>query len=126
MRIKSVTRYLLLILTITNFLNNASQAETYVNQSGSEMKIEFGDDGKVTGYYITALGCEVGSEKPLVGWANGSAIQFSVNFGDCGSITSWVGHIQEDGTIETIWTLARGDAGWDQKLTGVSTFSLVN
>lgn len=95
----------------------------YVNQSGSKMTISTDKDGKVTGTYTTALGCGVGVARPLRGWVNGKAITFSVHFGDCNSVTSWVGHVTDDGSLDTLWTLARGgESAWNTKLTGASKF----
>ncbi len=113
--------FILLLLCLT-----PTHAETldYINQSGSMMSVTI-DGDTVKGEYITSLGCDIGIPKPLVGWINGTAITFTVNFGECQSITSWVGHIRSDGSISTIWTLAKANSGWNQKMTGVSEFTLV-
>lgn len=112
----------LLIAGVSAIAVAEDSTQDYLNQAGSAMTLQISDKGEITGSYRTAIGCGVGLERPLVGWKNGKAITFTVNFGKCGSLTSWVGHIQKNGDIVTIWTLARGGESWDAKLTGTSTF----
>lgn len=114
-----------LIAGVTNLVVAEDSTQNYRNQAGSAMTLHISDKGEITGSYTTALGCGVGIDRALIGWKNGKAITFTVNFGECGSLTSWVGHIQEGGDIVTIWTLARGNEGWDAKMTGTSTFKPV-
>lgn len=113
------------LVVLASWTSGADDTVSYINQSGSTMSVTISDKGAVSGTYTTALGCGVGVDRPLIGWKNGKAITFAVSFEECGSITSWVGHIQENGDISTIWTLARGNEGWDAKLTGTSIFKLV-
>ena len=88
------------------------------------MQYSLGPGGSISGSYVSAVGCGVGIERSLVGWINGAAIIFTVSFGECGSTTSWVGHIDEQAVISSIWTLARGEqASWNTKLTGHSVFT---
>lgn len=101
----------------------ASATHFFTNQKGSQMQYRLGPGGSISGSYISAVGCGVGVERRLVGWINGSAITFTVSFGECGSATSWVGHIDDAGVISGIWTLARGrDNDWNAMLTGSSVF----
>lgn len=104
----------------------APESHRFVNQAGSVLSYQVSGEGRMTGSYRSALGCGVGVERELAGWINGSAIVFSVSFGECGSATSWSGHIDERGVISSIWILARGnDASWNAKLTGSSVFTPV-
>lgn len=83
--------------------------------------------GDINGHYISALGCAVDKPYPLKGWINGNAISFTVNFGDCNSITAWVGHFENDTHFKTIWTLSKGGSNdWNTLLTGASTFTRLN
>lgn len=107
---------------LVSWTSGANDTVHYINQSGSTMSVSISDKGVVSGIYNTALGCGVGTKRPLKGFKNGTAITFTVSFEECGSLTSWVGHIQDNGDISTIWTLARGNEGWDAKLTGTSIF----
>lgn len=113
------------LLVLASWASSADDTLSYINQSGSTMAVTISGKGAVSGTYATALGCGVGTSRPLKGFKNGTAITFTVSFEECGSITSWVGHIQENGDISTIWTLARGNEGWDAKLTGTSIFKVV-
>lgn len=115
----------LLLAVISSLVVAEDRTQNYRNQAGSAMTLQISDKGEITGSYRTALGCGVGVDRPLIGWENGKAITFTVDFGECGSLTSWVGHIQEGGDIVTIWTLARGNEDWDAKMTGASTFKPV-
>lgn len=110
------------LAVLMSWTSGADDTVSYTNQSGSTMSVAISDKGTVSGTYNTALGCGVGTSRPLKGFKNGTAITFTVSFEECGSITSWVGHIQDNGDISTIWTLARGNEGWDAKLTGTSIF----
>lgn len=113
------------LLLLTSWTSSADDTASYINQSGSTMSLTISGKGAVSGTYNTALGCGVGIQRVLKGFKNGTAITFTVSFGECGSITSWVGHIQDNGDISTIWTLARGNEEWDAKLTGTSVFKVV-
>ncbi len=115
----------IIFAVLASLTSGAEDTASYINQSGSTMSVSISDKGAVSGTYNTALGCGVGIERPLKGFKNGTAITFTVSFEECGSITSWVGHIQDNGDISTIWTLARGNEGWDAKLTGTSIFKAV-
>jgi hypothetical protein len=125
-------KYLILITLATltvfpSFSNAEKLAEnfSYVNHKGSKLEFNIDEEtGKITGHYITALGCDKGIPAPLVGWLNKKAISFTANFGRCYSLTSWVGHIEKNGNIKTIWTLSKGEStDWNTLLTGASTFT---
>ncbi len=118
-------RIVIMILT-SLFMATTVLAENYVNQSGSTMTLDIAENGAISGTYTTALGCGVGIARPLVGWMNGKAVSFTVHFGACDSVTSWVGHIDDNKEIKTIWTLAKGgNSKWNTKLTGFSVFKVL-
>ncbi len=132
MKIISSITLLLVAATLTVQATQAAQADEsdslwYQNAAGSRMELIFSDTGGLSGTYVSALGCAKDTPAPLIGWSNGKAITFTVNFGDCGSITSWAGHVNDDGTIDTIWTLSRGETSeWNTLLTGSAHFELAN
>jgi len=82
------------------------------NGLGSEMDLSVDQTGNVTGTYKTNVGAPTPTEEfPLVGFASGDLITFTVNFGQYGSLTSWAGQHTEDSTgngqIHTLWHLAK-------------------
>jgi len=117
-----LTMMLMLSFIYNPFTTEGSEQYNFVNQSGSTMSLSIDKSGIIKGQYITALGCGIGKTRPLTGWRNGKAIIFSVNFEECESITSWVGHSDDLSEIETIWTLVKGNNDWNMKLTGISHF----
>lgn len=55
-------------------------------------------------------------EYPLVGFAMGALLCFTVSFGNQGSVISWVGHHIKEGkrpVIKTMWLLAKDVADPD-------------
>lgn len=96
------------------------------------------DGNQVTGTYRTGVGKPDSAESfPLSGYANGELIAFAVNFGEHGSLTTWMGQIaaSADGgeEIRTLWHLGRqtddkGDAiePWARILAGSTVFVRVN
>jgi len=115
----------LFLITVFFLPVKAAEVFNFTNQAGSSMSFAIDEKGAIKGSYISALGCGIGKKRPLTGWRNAKAITFSVNFEDCGSVTSWVGHSSDLKEIETIWTLVRGDESWDMKLTGISHFKRI-
>lgn len=106
---------------------------TWCNELDCEMELSVDADGCVTGGYRTGVGNPNATEEfDLVGFASGDLLSFTVNFGEYGSLTSWVGqHTSEAGEerIKTIWLLAKKleDADEPQSLkggimTGADTF----
>ena len=69
---------------------------------------------------------------PLVGFASAGLISFTFDFGQFGSLTSWVGHAVADGqatVISTMWLLAKAVPNpsdpselWSSTLTGWDVF----
>jgi len=103
------------------------------NELHSVMDLVVDAVGAVTGTYRTGVGSPSPTEEfDLVGFASGDLISFTVNFGEYGSLTSWVGqHTTEGGgeRIKTMWHLAKNveDANepaslWGAVLTGADTF----
>ena len=81
------------------------------NGLGSEMEIEVDTVGNVTGTYHTNVGMPTSTEEfPLIGFASGDLITFTVNFGKYGSLTAWAGQHTEseagDQEIHTLWHMA--------------------
>jgi len=106
---------------------------TWHNQHGSEIHIDVGSDGRVVGTMSTGDGVARAQTFPLVGFARGDLIAFSVDFGRFGSVTSWVGHfVHEEPAnvrIETLWHMAtlvphpqRSDERWKSVWTGADEF----
>lgn len=105
----------------------------WTNELGSLMYLSVGANGTVAGKYSTAVGSPTANERfPLVGFASGDLLSFTVDFGKYGCLTSWVGqHTEENGrfVIKTMWVLAKNvpDADepknlWGTVLTGYNNF----
>ena len=104
------------------------------NNLKSDMDIAVDASGKVTGKYRTGVGNPTPAEEfDLVGFATGDLLSFTVNFGQYGSLTSWVGQHTKDAQgaeqIKTMWLLSKNitdpdeDAGlWGSVLTGADLF----
>jgi hypothetical protein len=105
---------------------------TWRNQLNSDMEIvQTGEE--IRGSYRTEVGAPGNSVRfPLVGFATGDLIAFSVNFGEYGSLTGWTGQHTVRGNqeeIQTLWHLARNvtdpdepDQLWSGILAGADTF----
>jgi avidin family protein len=80
---------------------------TWHNEQGSELRIEVGPEGRVIGRFGTAVGFGVGESFEVTGFLAGTLIVFAVNFGKYGSLTSWVGHVVDDGepALRTLWQM---------------------
>jgi hypothetical protein len=79
------------------------------NQNGSELELQVAVDGRVSGWFRSAVG-SVRHDRafPLVGWRSGDLIGFCVSFADSG-LAAWTGQHTVSGTlerIETLWHLA--------------------
>lgn len=103
------------------------------NELLSEMDLVVDEIGSVTGKYRTGVGSPSPiQEFDLVGFASGDLLSFTVNFGQFGSLTSWVGqHTVEAGgeKIQTMWLLAKNVEDsiepaslWGAVLTGADIF----
>ncbi len=122
-----------LTLIPSAFAQDASpfaSGSSWRNELGSVMTItSLGPaPGQFTDTYVSAVGCEAGTTFPLSGWANGSAMTFSVDWGsNCSSVTAWTGqYVQASDSINTLWYLATNDVGWSGLLAGNDQFVRVN
>lgn len=106
----------------------------WVNELGSSMRLTVTATGEVTGIYKTAVGSPTQDEEfRLVGFASDDLISFTVDFGNYGSLTGWVGQHTDDGQgaiIKTMWLLAENvpdpeEAAklWGSVLTGYNNFT---
>ena len=97
------------------------------NQRGSTMRIATVDQqtGRLSGEFVTAVGCGAGKDRPLTGFVNHGAVVFVVTFQECGSATAWTGILNQAGDqIATLWHLARGGAAkWDSIIAGADQFT---
>jgi hypothetical protein len=79
---------------------------TWYNQHGSELVLEVGEDGKLTGSFRSGTGLAVGAGAcQVVGFAAQDLVTFAANFGEYGSLTAWTGHLVTEGepTLHTMW-----------------------
>lgn len=78
---------------------------------GSTIKLMISADGSVNGKYKAAAGFPyVDKDFPLVGFANGDLLSFTVSFGKHGLVTSWAGQLTREfnrAVIKTMWLLAK-------------------
>jgi hypothetical protein len=104
---------------------NGNLSGVWHNQHGSEMQIEVGEDGSITGSFRSGTGLPGPRERfPLTGHLAGDLISITVDFGKYDSMTSWTGHHGiEDGerTIYAMWHMAvrLRRKGHDQLWTGI-------
>ena len=95
-------------------------------------------DGVVRGTYQTNVGEPDKSQSfPLIGFAQGDQITFTVNFKTYGSMTAWTGQLivgdEAAPTIRTLWHLTSDvedaqekDDIWGSIRTGASNFTRAN
>jgi hypothetical protein len=101
------------------------------NQYGSEIVLEQGADGRLTGRLVVE---KRGKSETfaLTGVAHGELVSFSVDWGKHGAVTAWVGHMLPgaDGpVIEAMWHMAvhvphpeRSEERWRSVWTGADSF----
>ena len=85
---------------------------TWYNQHDSKMELRVDKTGSVAGRYATGVGAPKKEEWfPLLGFASGDQLSFTVNFGKYGSLTAWVGQQTTDADnnarIVTFWHLTQ-------------------
>lgn len=98
--------------------------KTWRNELKSEMTVRVHPSGSLSGTYKTAVGCGAGKARPLVGFCNGYAVTFSVNWQECVSTTAWSG-TYSNGRLTTLWQLVLAkQPAWDSIVTGTDTFSM--
>ena len=100
----------------------------WVNENNSTMIINSVDSntGLMTGTFTTGVGCGSGVQRPMTGFYNQGALNFTVNFQECNSATSWAGQLSATGNqIMTLWYLAlSGTPQWNSIIAGTDTFTL--
>lgn len=105
----------------------------WFNQHGSRLQLDVHPDGRVSGgFHTRADGAPVSRDFSLVGFASGDLLSFTVNFGEIGSLTAWVGHhgVDELGdTLHTMWQMSvrvphpdRPEDTWKSTWTGADEF----
>ena len=81
------------------------------NRWGSVMELQVGEDHEIHGSFHAAVGAvDPTMSFHLVGFVEGEAVSFCVDFGRRGSVASWSGHHVHDehgDRIVTLWHLAR-------------------
>jgi hypothetical protein len=106
---------------------------TYVNELGSTMKLQFGNNGVVTGTYTSKVSSGGGTiSGPVAGWYQGLMIGWSVMWPtNPPALTVWVGEfIVPSYKIETLWymgtqtaTPGAPDQFWTAINAGADTFT---
>ena len=85
---------------------------TFKNEYGSNLELHVENQKALTGTFTTAVAskeCQevIGQKRPIIGYIDGTAITFSVNYPSCGSILTFTGHInQKRDTIKAISIVA--------------------
>lgn len=108
-------------------------AGQWVNERGSAVTLSC-DGARLSGVYNTNVGApDKGQSFPLVGWAEGDNVSFTVNFKGYGSITAWVGQVEKSGgkeRLKTLWHLTRdiedsqeAEDMWKSVTAGASVFT---
>ncbi len=108
-------------------------AGQWVNDRGSAVTLSCEGD-RLSGVYNTNVGQpDKGQSFPVTGWAEGDNVSFTVNFKGYGSITAWVGQVENSGGAEqlkTLWHLTRNideaaeaDDLWKSVTAGASVFT---
>lgn len=82
------------------------------NRLGSTMALEVDDHHRIRGVFHTGVGMgDPAAGYEIVGFVEGDAISFCVDFGRSGSVASWTGHRvtgdEHDERLVTVWHLAR-------------------
>ena len=116
---------------------SSALAGLWCNRLGSTMELTVHQDHAINGIFHTNVG--VSNPKAsfsIVGFAEGDALSFCVDFGSRGSVAAWSGHhvVDERGErLVTLWHLAQpmlsghGEAdAWRTLMAGADEFSRVN
>lgn len=81
------------------------------NQNGSILTIDQVVGSHIVGTFISKKGRAVkGETYPVQGTVNDELIGFVVDFGSVGSLVNFSGRLAEDGSLHTLWILARNFA----------------
>ncbi len=92
-------------ISVTNF------SGVWRNELNSEMTIDVDEKGAVTGSYCPGATNNLSENRhPLVGFANGDLICFTVDFEHLHMVCSWTGHVIQEHNIDVIkthWNLVK-------------------
>jgi hypothetical protein len=112
--------------------NDRPLAGMWHNDHGSELMLEVGKDGELSGRFRPGDGPGSDRTFPVKGFTAGSLIAFTAGFGEVGSLASWVGHrVDDDGgpVLDTLWHLTleqphahRPDERWKTIWSGADRF----
>lgn len=79
---------------------------TWVNQLGSTLDVTAVDNvtGSLSGSYMTAVGKPAPiKQHPIAGYSHGQLVGFTVSYDEIDCICCWVGRLQDDGKLHTMW-----------------------
>ena len=75
------------------------------NQNGSELELQLAGDGRVSGWFRSAVGAVPHDRSfPLTGWRSGDLIAFCVRF-DTAGVAAWSGQHTLSGGLEKLEAL---------------------
>ncbi len=107
-------------------------AGTWHNENGSELRIEVGPAGRISGRFVPGVGFGADETFEVTGFVSGNLISFAVQFGKYDSLTSWVGHLVEENgekSLKTLWQMTvevphpeRKDQRWKGIWSGSDEF----
>ena len=84
---------------------------TWRNRLGSTIRLTVDDQHRLTGVFHTGVGGGAREHAfPVVGFAEGDALSFCVDFGALGSVAAWAGHHvtgERGEQLISLWHLAR-------------------
>jgi hypothetical protein len=92
---------------------------TWRNQYGSTVAITSDEDGRVEGWFRTAISTSpfAGSDVPITGTHRGTAIAFVCGTdSDAEVVVSYTGKL-ENGRMETLWFVVAGKSEWWTSVT---------
>ncbi|MCW8405366.1 avidin/streptavidin family protein [Legionella pneumophila] len=112
MKLNIRTYAVIMSLSLANHIAFAENTITYQNTRGSTLELNFNEQNTLTGTFTTAVAskeCQdvIGLARPIIGYIDGTAITFSVNYPTCGSVVTLTGHINSNKEkIDTIAIIA--------------------
>lgn len=81
----------------------------WMNQHGSRLMLKQDQDGRLTGSFMPGVGFGRNEAFEVSGFARDDLVAFAVDFRAHRCLTSWCGHIIQDGSqpdLETLWQMA--------------------
>ncbi|HAT8894440.1 TPA: hypothetical protein F8S33_15375 [Legionella pneumophila] len=113
MKLNIKTCAIIMSLSFANHMVFADQNTiTYKNMRGSILELNLSKQNTLSGTFTTAVAskeCQdvIGTKRPIIGYIDGTAITFSINYPTCGSVVTLTGHINPNkDTIDTIAVIA--------------------